>query len=167
MLTFPSSTASSAIRAVRFLHSISFDMSTLGRERRCRRLVLRSLILDSGVGVSGRELKRRNNCTLNSIKQNIREHTLMTSSNGSIFRVTGPLGGKLTGHRWIPLKKANVAELWCFLLSMPEQTVQKTIETLMIWDAIALIMTSMQWNRAEILLLTLQNFKMFDSLKYR
>ena len=27
----------------------------------------------------------------------------MTSSNGNIFRVTGPLCGEFTGHRWIPL----------------------------------------------------------------
>ena len=33
------------------------------------------------------------------------------------------------------------AELLCFLLSVPEQTVEQTIETLVIWDAIALIMT--------------------------
>ena len=29
----------------------------------------------------------------------------MTSSNGSIFRVTGPLCGEFTGHRWIPLTR--------------------------------------------------------------
>ena len=29
------------------------------------------------------------------------ERVMMTSSNGSIFRVTGPLCGKFTGHRWI------------------------------------------------------------------
>ena len=40
----------------------------------------------------------------------------MTSSNGSIFRVTGLLCGEFTGHRWIPLTKASDAELWCFLL---------------------------------------------------
>ena len=40
----------------------------------------------------------------------------MTSSNGNIFRVTGPLWGELTGHRWIPLTTASYAELWCFLL---------------------------------------------------
>ena len=36
------------------------------------------------------------------------EHSqyMMTSSNGSIFRVTGPLCGEFTGHRWIPLTKA-------------------------------------------------------------
>ena len=38
----------------------------------------------------------------------------MTSSNGNIFRVTGPLCGEFTGHRWIPLTKASDAEHWCF-----------------------------------------------------
>ena len=45
---------------------------------------------------------------------------MMTSSNGNIFRVTGPLWGEFTGHRWIPLTKASDAELWCFLWSAPE-----------------------------------------------
>ena len=44
----------------------------------------------------------------------------MTSSNGNIFRVTGPLCGEFTGHRWIPITKASDAELWCFLWSAPE-----------------------------------------------
>ena len=39
---------------------------------------------------------------------------MMTSSNGSIFRVTGPLCGEFTGPRWIPRTKASDAELWCF-----------------------------------------------------
>ena len=39
-------------------------------------------------------------------------HTTMTASNGNIFRVTGLLCGEFTGHRWIPLTKASVAELW-------------------------------------------------------
>ena len=30
---------------------------------------------------------------------------MMTSSNGNTFRVTGPLCGKFTGHRWIAHKK--------------------------------------------------------------
>ena len=47
-------------------------------------------------------------------------YTMMTSSNGNIFRVTGPLCGEFTGHRWIPLKKANDAALWCFLWSASE-----------------------------------------------
>ena len=35
---------------------------------------------------------------------------MMTSSNGNIFRVTGPLCGEFTGHRWIPRTKASDAE---------------------------------------------------------
>ena len=46
--------------------------------------------------------------------------TMMTSSNGSIFRDTGPLCGDFAGHRWIPLTKASDAELWCFIWSAPE-----------------------------------------------
>ena len=42
-------------------------------------------------------------------------HTMMTSSNRNIFRVTGHLCGEFTGHRWIPHTKASDAELWCFL----------------------------------------------------
>ena len=37
---------------------------------------------------------------------------MMTSSNGSIFCVTGHLCGEFTGHRWIPRTKASDAELW-------------------------------------------------------
>ena len=42
-------------------------------------------------------------------------------TNGSIFRVIGPLWGEFTGHRWIPLTKASDAQLWCFLCSAPEK----------------------------------------------
>ena len=62
-------------------------------------------------------------------------HLMMTSSNGNIFPVTGYLRG--------PLKKASDAELWCFLWSAPEQTVEQTIETPVFWNAIGLIMTSL------------------------
>ena len=44
---------------------------------------------------------------------------MMTSSNGNIFRVIGPLCGEFTGDRWIPLTKTSDAELWCFLWSAP------------------------------------------------
>ena len=37
---------------------------------------------------------------------------MLTSSNGNIFRVSGPLCGEFTG----PLTKASDAELWCFSL---------------------------------------------------
>ena len=41
---------------------------------------------------------------------------MMTSWNGNICRVTGPLCGEFTGHRWIPCTNASDAELWYFLL---------------------------------------------------
>ena len=50
---------------------------------------------------------------------------------------------KSTGHWWIPLTKASDSELWCFPWTAPEQTVEQTIETPVIWNAIALIMTSL------------------------
>ena len=52
-------------------------------------------------------------------------------------------GKPRTSHRWTSLTKASGAELWCFLWPAPEQTVEQTIETLMNWYAIALIMTSL------------------------
>ena len=67
----------------------------------------------------------------------------MTLSNGDIFRVTGPLWGEFTGDRSIPLTKASAAELWCFLWSAPEETVEQTIETPVILDAIAPIVVSL------------------------
>ena len=70
---------------------------------------------------------------------------MMTSSNGNIFRVAGPLCGEFTGYRSIPLTKASDAELWCFLLSAPEQTVEYKIETLVTRDALALIIRR-HWN---------------------
>ena len=54
----------------------------------------------------------------------ILDYLMMTSLNGSIFRVTGPLSGEFTGDRCIPLTKASDAELWCFLLSAPEKRVE-------------------------------------------
>ena len=43
-------------------------------------------------------------------------NNMMTSSNGNIFQVTGPLCGE---SQWIPLTKASDAELWCLLWSAP------------------------------------------------
>ena len=51
-------------------------------------------------------------------------HTNMTSSNRNILRVTGHLCGQFTGNRWIAHTKASDAELWCFLWSTPEHTVE-------------------------------------------
>ena len=41
-----------------------------------------------------------------------RNFVMMTSSNGNIFCVTGPLCGEFTGHRGISLTKASDAELF-------------------------------------------------------
>ena len=51
--------------------------------------------------------------------------SMMTSSNGNIFRVTGLLCGEFTGHRWIPRTKASDAELWCFLWSALDKRLNK------------------------------------------
>ena len=40
---------------------------------------------------------------------------MMTSWNGNIYRVTGPLCLEFTSHQWIPLTKASNAGLWYFL----------------------------------------------------
>ena len=49
---------------------------------------------------------------------------MMTSTNGNIFHITSRLCGEFTGHRRIPLTKASEAELWCFLWSATELTVE-------------------------------------------
>ena len=51
--------------------------------------------------------------------QNISQKVMMTSSNGNIFRVTGPLCGEIAGHRWIHRTEASHAKLRCFLWSAP------------------------------------------------
>ena len=40
---------------------------------------------------------------------------MMTSWNGNISRVTGPLCGEFPGHRWIPRTKGIDGELWSAL----------------------------------------------------
>ena len=50
----------------------------------------------------------------------------------------------------LPLTKASDAELWCFFGSEPEQTVKQTIETPVIWDIMAPIMTSLWCKAASI-----------------
>ena len=75
---------------------------------------------------------------------------MATSSNGNIFRATGPLRGKFTGHRWIPHREASDEELWCFLWSMHEPKVEQANEKPVIYDAIAVIMTSLQCSRAHL-----------------
>ena len=67
------------------------------------------------------------------------EQYTMTSSNGNIFCVTGPLWRESTWQSPVyPLTKVNDAELWCFLWSSEKK---RLIETPVIWDTTALIMT--------------------------
>ena len=53
----------------------------------------------------------------------------MMSLNGNIFHITGHLWGEPTSHLWISFT--------------PQQAVEQTVEMLLIWDAIVLIMTSL------------------------
>ena len=60
-----------------------------------------------------------------------------SSSHGNNSHDTGTLWGESTSNRWIPLIKFS--DVW----SAPEQTAEQTIETPVIWDAVTLIMTSL------------------------
>ena len=64
---------------------------------------------------------------------------MMTSPNGNIFRVAGPLWGESTGHRWIPHTHANDMKLWYFLWSVPQQIIKMPV----IWGTIILNKTSL------------------------
>ena len=68
---------------------------------------------------------------------------MMTSSNGDIYRVTGPVKGEFTRHHWIPLTKGQWHGALSFSLSEPERTVEQEIKMPVSWDAMVLIMTSL------------------------
>ena len=67
-------------------------------------------------------LVNSNDCKIDDYLRLVWQHTpnqlelklyMMTSSNGNIFRVTGPLCEEFTGLRWFPRTKASHVELWC------------------------------------------------------
>ena len=62
---------------------------------------------------------------------------MMTSSNLNIFRVTGPLPEESIGG--FPSQRPVTRSFE----QTPEQTVEQTPETPVIWESIALIMTSL------------------------
>ena len=67
---------------------------------------------------------------------------IMTSSNVNIFRVTGPIVRVI--HRW-PVDSPQKVQ-WrgaFFLWSSPQKMTEQTVETWVIWDAIAIILTSL------------------------
>ena len=68
-------------------------------------------------------------------------NNMMTSSNGNIFRVSGLSAGNspVTGEFPSQGQWRGALMFW----SAPEQTIMQTIKTSVIWDAIALIMTSL------------------------
>ena len=47
-----------------------------------------------------------------SVSKFTKRYSMMTPSDGNIFRGTGPLCGEFTGHRWIPLTKASDSEFF-------------------------------------------------------
>ena len=67
---------------------------------------------------------------------------MMTSSNGNIFYVTGPCEGNSPVNGYFPSQKP-VTRSFEIYWSAPEKTIEQTIETPVIWDAIPLIMTSL------------------------
>ena len=66
---------------------------------------------------------------------------MMTSSNGDIFRVNGPLGGEFSDHWWIPLINASDGSFGVFFDLRLNKHLRRRID--MIWKAIAPIMTSL------------------------
>ena len=71
------------------------------------------------------------------------DNSNMIASNGNIFHVTGPLCGESTSHLWISLTKAGDAELWFFSLICTRTNSSVNNWAPVIWDTIALIMTSL------------------------
>ena len=63
--------------------------------------------------------------------------------------VNSPHKGPVTRNMFpfddVIMTKASDVELWFFLSSAPEQTLEQTIETTVIWDTAAPIMTSLRW----------------------
>ena len=68
-------------------------------------------------------------------------YCMMTSSNGNIFRVTGPLCGEFTGPGEFPAQRP-VTRSFDVYFDLPELTIEQTAVRLVIWDAISIIMTS-------------------------
>ena len=57
----------------------------------------------------------------------LRIKMIMTSSNGDIFRVTGPLCGEFTDHRWIPLTRPVRRSFDVFYLRLNKRFSKQTI----------------------------------------
>ena len=86
-------------------------VSCVGEKSRKGRVILRWVICMNHESVNYGIIGSDND--LSPVRHQATIWTMMTSSNGNIFRVTGHLCGKFTGPRWISRTKASDAELWC------------------------------------------------------
>ena len=68
---------------------------------------------------------------------------MMTSSNGNISPLLALCDGNPPVIGEFPLQRPVTQSFDVFLSSPPEQTVEPTVETPVIWDAIALIIASL------------------------
>ena len=86
-----------------------------------------------------------------SIPQTVQIHCSMREAGRTWWRhqmetfsmLLALCAGNFTSDQWVPRIKASNAELWCFLWSAWKKTIEETIVRLVIWDAIAHIMTSL------------------------
>ena len=59
---------------------------------------------------------------------------MMLSSNGNIFRVTGPLWGESNGDRWIPITRSMTQSFEVFVdLCLSKQSRRRRFETPSLW----------------------------------
>ena len=79
--------------------------------------------------------------------------SMMPSSNGNIFCLTDPLWRESTGHQWTPpppppthTQRPVTGSFDVFFDLRLKKTVERTIKTPVIWEAIALIMTPPYWS---------------------
>ena len=60
------------------------------------------------------------------------------------FRIIGPLWRESTGHIWFPLKRPVMQSFdGLFYVRLNKRLSKTTIDILVIWDAMAIIMTSL------------------------
>ena len=111
-------------------HSIKQDVNKISWATRC--VITKQLVLYKGIQMK-----------MNVLGMNISicEH-MMTSSNRKIFRVTCLCEGNPQVIGEFPSQRQVTRSFDVFL---DQQTIEQTIETPVIWDAIELIMTSLQY----------------------
>ena len=79
-------------------------------------------------------------------KQQYTLDAMMTSSNGNIFHITGPLWGESTVTGGFPWQRSVTWGFGAFFDLRLNKRLSQHIETPVTWDAIALIMTQLWWH---------------------